>query len=86
MVLLGADQQLSCPRLNRAHRFNRVQDQVQDDLLQLNTIALNGNNLVSKPGLNRDAIPDDCASRQYNHLVDRRIEIKMILSRRRFLI
>jgi hypothetical protein len=43
-VLLGADQQFSCPRLNRAHCFNRVQDQVQDDLLQLNAIPLNGNN------------------------------------------
>jgi hypothetical protein len=40
--LLGADRQFSCPRLGRAHCFDRVQDQVQDDLLQLNTISLDG--------------------------------------------
>ena len=44
VVLLGADQQLSpfCP--NRAHCFDRVQEQVQDHLLQLNAIAVNGTN------------------------------------------
>ena len=42
VVLLGADQQLSCPFLCRAHCFDRVQEQVQDHLLQLNAIAVNG--------------------------------------------
>ena len=42
VFLLGADQQLSCSRLDRAHCFNRVEDQVQDDLLQLNAIPLDG--------------------------------------------
>src|SRR6266581_4451279 len=42
VVLFGADQQLSCPCLNRAHCFDRVQEQVQDHLLQLNAIAVNG--------------------------------------------
>src|SRR5258705_6907439 len=31
--------------------FDRVQDQVQDDLLQLNTIALNGSQSLRKGGL-----------------------------------
>src|SRR5262245_47670291 len=83
LVLLGADRQLSCPRRSRAHGFNRVQDEVQDHLLQLNAIAMNGRRLVSEPSLNRDAVPDDRASRQRNHLGYRRIEIKMILPRRR---
>src|SRR5712691_1919100 len=83
--LLGADQQLSGPRLNRAHGFDRVQDQVQDDLLQLNTIPLNGKQPIGKAGLDRNSILGDCASRQYNYLVDRLIEIKTILSWRRFL-
>src|ERR1700722_15387669 len=39
LPLLGADQQLSWP-IDRAHCFDRVQDQVQDHLLQLNTISL----------------------------------------------
>jgi hypothetical protein len=36
-------------------------------------------------GLDRDFICGDYASRQYNHFIDRLIEIKTILSRRRFL-
>lgn len=77
--LLGVDQQLSCPRLNRAHCFNRVQDHVQDDPLKLNAIPLNGNQTVRKPRVNRDAIPDDHASRQYNHLFYCRIRSKRSL-------
>jgi hypothetical protein len=38
---------------------------------------------VRKPGLDRNAIPEDYASRQCNHLIDCRIEIKTLLSRRR---
>ena len=51
VVLFRADQQLSCYRLNRAHCFDRVQDQVQDNLLLLNTIALNGSQSLCKDGL-----------------------------------
>ena len=38
LVLLGADQQLSYPHLYRAHCFSRIQNEVQQDLLQLNAI------------------------------------------------
>ena len=51
----------------------------------MNTIALNGKQPVSKPGLDRDTILGDCVSRQYNNFIDRRIKIKVILSRRRLL-
>src|SRR5262249_45792452 len=51
LVLFRADQQLSWPRLNRAHCFDRVQYQVQDDLLQLNTITPNGSQALRKGGL-----------------------------------
>src|SRR5215475_9824353 len=37
LVLLGTDQQLSRSLLNRAHCFSRVENQVQQDLLQLDT-------------------------------------------------
>src|ERR1700752_545210 len=40
-VLLGADQQFSYPCVTRTHCFDRVEEQVQDDLLQLNAIAVN---------------------------------------------
>src|SRR5262249_44886661 len=80
----GAYQQLPCPRLSRAHGFDRVQDEVQDHLLQLNPITLDGKQRVGKPRLNRDTILDDYASRQYDHFIDCRIEIKTLLSGRRF--
>src|SRR5262245_30102440 len=44
---------------------------------------MDGRRFARKPGLDRDAIPNDRASRQRNHLGYRRIEIKMILPRRR---
>src|ERR1700704_5654837 len=85
MVLLGADLQLTRSRLLRAHCFDCVQDQVQDDLLQLNTIPLDGSQSLRKVGLDRDSILGNCASRQYDHLVDRLVKIKTAHSRRRFL-
>jgi hypothetical protein len=42
VVLFGADYKLSRRCLNRAHCFDRVQKQVQDHLLQLNAITVNG--------------------------------------------
>jgi hypothetical protein len=41
LILLGAGHQLSSPNLNRLIASDRIQDQIQDDLLQLNTIAIN---------------------------------------------
>src|SRR5215813_12725848 len=84
MLLLGADRKLPRSRLSRAHCFDRVQDQIQDDLLQLDAIAMNRKHFVRKPGLDRDAIPDDLASRQRNHFRYRRIEIEIVLSGRCF--
>jgi hypothetical protein len=74
LPLLGADHQLSWP-IDRAHCLDRVQDQIQDDLLQLNTIPLNGKQLLRKPHPERDPMLADCASRQFDHLGDRLIEI-----------
>ena len=54
-------------------------------MLHLNTISLNGNQSLRQAGLNGNSILGDCASRQHNHLIDRLIEIKTILSRRCFL-
>jgi hypothetical protein len=71
VVLLGADQQLSWPLLNRPHCFDRIQNQVQDDLLQLNTIRLNGKRPLRKVGIYQDSILGDCGSRQYNYFIDR---------------
>src|SRR5215470_8927020 len=85
LVLLGANHQLSYPLLNCAHRFSRVQNQVQQDLLQLNAIPKDRKQSIRKPGLDRNAISASHALRQYEHFVDRHIEIKVFLSRWRFL-
>jgi hypothetical protein len=53
-----------------------IQNQVQEDLLQLNTIPLNGKRPLRKVGIYRDSILGNFASRPYNHLIDRLIEIK----------
>jgi hypothetical protein len=42
VVLPRADQQLSRRCLNRAHCFERVQEQIQDHLLQLNATTVHG--------------------------------------------
>ena len=62
-ALLGADQQLTRPLVDRAHCFGRVQDQVQEDLLQLNTIPLNGSQPLRQAGLDGNSIVGDCGSR-----------------------
>jgi hypothetical protein len=54
-------------------------------LLQLNTIPLDGRQALRKTGLDGHTILGDCASRQHNHLIDRFIEIKTLLSWWRFL-
>ena len=86
LVLLGADRQLSRPRLDRAHCFDRVQDQVQDDLLQLNTIALQRETIRSARRVWTET-PFLVIALRANTItsVDRRIEIETILSSQRFL-
>jgi hypothetical protein len=39
----------------------------------LNVVTLDEKQSIAKDGLDRDTIPDDSASRQYNHLIDCRI-------------
>src|SRR5215813_10621422 len=85
LVLLGADQQLSCPRLYRNHCFSGVQDEVQQDLLELNAISFNRKQYIRKLCTNRNAIPVGYALRQYKNLIDCRIKIETHHSRRRFL-
>src|SRR5262249_23229440 len=63
----------------------RVENQVQQDLLQLYPIPQNRKQSIRKPSANRNAILVDHALRQYEHFAQRRIEIKAFLSRWRFL-
>ena len=83
--LLAADQQVTRALVDRGHCFGRVQDQVQNDLLQLNTISLDWSQPLRQASLDGNPILGDCALRQPNHLIDRLIEIKTMLPRRRLL-
>src|SRR6516165_2164421 len=85
LALLGANQQLPCPRLYRLHCFSRIQDEIQQDLLQLDAIPVNRKQSISKLFMDRNAFPVGYALPQYKHLIDRRIEIEALFSRRRFL-
>jgi hypothetical protein len=51
----------------------------------LNAIPFNRKQSIRKPGLDRNIIPVAYALRQFKHLIDFRIEVKTLLSRRRFL-
>src|SRR5215813_4504525 len=62
-VLRGANRQISLP-VNRSHCFDRIEDQVQNDLLKLNAIAMSGRQTIRQWSLNRDAIFDNRALRQ----------------------
>ena len=69
------------PCRNRAHCVDRIQDQVQDDLLQLNTIALNRKPIAPRGGFwTGTPFLVMCALRQYDHLFDRLIKFKTVLS------
>src|SRR5712671_1190588 len=85
LALFGADQQLSCGALNRTHCFDRVEDQVHDDLLQLNAIPLYETFSVGKAGLDRDSIDRNFALEQGNHFGDCTVEIEAIPPWWRFL-
>src|SRR5262249_40892149 len=85
LILLAAYQQLSRPDVYRAHCFGSIQDEVQDHLLKLNAIPLNGKQSLRKLVLDQDAVPDDRALHQDDYLIDCRVEIKPSLSRRRVL-
>ena len=57
VLSLGPDRQLPRAIGHLAHRFDRVEQQVQDDLLELDTIASDERKVVGKLCLENDAVP-----------------------------
>src|SRR3954452_10187013 len=82
LILLCADQQLSRPLLHRIHCFSGIQNQIQQDLLQLNAISQNRKYSLSKPGLDRNAMPEGHASSQCDYFVDSHVKIETLFPRR----
>src|SRR6202007_2208465 len=69
--LPGADQQISRPRFDTVHRLDRVDDQVEDHLLQLDPIAVDERQALGEVHLHRGAGPYRFAAGELNHLADR---------------
>ena len=84
-ILHGADEKLSRPVTDAAHRFDSVDDQVEDHLLQLDCISLNAWQALAELCLHRDVVLYQFAPRQSNDLMNRFVDIEGILPRRRLL-
>ena len=72
----GADQQLSRPLADAAHRFDGVDNQVEDYLLQLDSISLNERQALRELRLQRDAVLRKFATGQGNDLKDRFVDLQ----------
>ena len=68
-----------------AHCFNRVNDQVQDHLLQLDPISLNRSQALLELRLNRDIVLCHFAAGDDDHVADRLVNIQTFRPWRRFL-
>src|SRR5262249_52134256 len=66
----GADAQLARSLADAAQRFDGVEDQVQEHLLQLDTIAVNARQALREVGLHRDAVLHHFAMGQGHDLQD----------------
>ena len=80
----GSDQQLPRPIVHARHRVGGVADQVQDDLLELDTVAGDGREIVGKLRLKNDPVSLKVAQRQRNDLSGSFVQIKRL--RREFLL
>ena len=59
----------------------RIQDQIDDDLLQLNTIAPNGIQVGRETCANRDCVLLDRGPHHFSHLLNCFIEVEMAIPR-----
>ena len=75
----GADQQFSRPVADAAHCFDRIDDQVQDHLLQLDSISSYERQALRELHLHRDGVLHRLDTGQGNDVEDRLIDIQGIL-------
>ena len=72
----GSDQQLPRAVVNTNHGFRSIAEEVQDDLLQLDTIADDGREGLGKLGPQDHPIPLKIAQGQCNHLLRGFVQIQ----------
>src|SRR6185437_12810681 len=75
LVSFDPDRQMSCTIVNADHRVRRVADEVQDNLLKLNTIAHDWRKAVDKLGLKVDSVSLEFANHQGDHLLRRLVQV-----------
>src|SRR5580704_12505052 len=76
----GGDEQLSLPFRDRAHGLDRVDDEIEDDLLQLNAIPFDGRQTLPECRLHRRAIFGHFPTSEFDHLADCLVQIHSVLS------
>ena len=81
----GADPQFPRPLVDAAHGFDRIEDQVEDHLLQLDAIAFDERQVRRELGLQRDAMLQHFAAGQGDDVEDGLIDVEPSLARGRLL-
>ena len=72
----GSDQQLPRPIVHVNHRVRGVAEQVQDDLLELDTVAGDVREIVGELRLKHDAVPLKLTQRQRDDLARGLVQIQ----------
>ena len=75
---LGSDQELPGAVLNTNHRVGSIAEQVQGDLLQLDTISDDGREVLGEFRTQNYPIPLKIAQRQRNHLSGGLVQIQRL--------
>ena len=63
------------PRRARSHRFNRIMNQIEDDLLQLASIAVNSRHVRCQLGLGDDAMIRELAAHRTQHVENDLVDV-----------
>ena len=78
---LGSDQELPGAIFNTSHRVGSISEQVEGDLLQLDTISDDGGEILGEFRTENYPIPLKIAQRQRNHLSGGLIQIQHLQSK-----
>jgi hypothetical protein len=81
----GADQQFARSLADFAHRFNGIHDQVQDHLLQLDSVSGNARQTLRQSHLHRNAMVRDRGTGQCHDLENRFVDFQLSILCRRLL-
>ena len=81
-VAAGDDRELAGAVADRAHGVDRVEDEVEQHLLQLHPVALHPRQSLGELGAQHDAVTPDFVRRELDHLRDLEVDVDEVLARR----